>query len=358
MISHLRDHVYSLPALIRESLPVFEQAATEAITAELVANIKRLHITGCGDSYFAALAAELAIETFTRCSGEPANAMTFSRYKVPHLRGLAHAVIGVSVSGGVSRTIESVQRARQRGIPTLAITSGAQTPIGKAVDHVLVTHVPDLPSAQGVVVPGSRSFAASLLMLWCTAMRMVKLQGGDASALRAGLLDLPDHMTVALASADAWAGDLAMQSVTDAHFVFCGSGPAQAIAQFGAAKLLEACGDHAQAVDIEEWAHLQYFSKRRDTPTIVLGSNTGADLSRREEVLTAMRATGVEPAVWLAPADVPEWLSPMLLALPVLLLAAHRASLLNEPYFRAFGGGRSVEGGGGISRIRTSGIVI
>jgi glucosamine--fructose-6-phosphate aminotransferase (isomerizing) len=28
--------------------------------------------------------------------------------------------------------------------------------------------------------------------------------------------------------------------------------------------------------------------------------------------------------------------------------------VIGEPFFRAFGGGRSIEGGGGISRIRTS----
>jgi glucosamine--fructose-6-phosphate aminotransferase (isomerizing) len=31
---------------------------------------------------------------------------------------------------------------------------------------------------------------------------------------------------------------------------------------------------------------------------------------------------------------------------------------LGEPYFRGFGGGRSIEGGGGISRIRTSELVL
>jgi glutamine---fructose-6-phosphate transaminase (isomerizing) len=350
----LRDHVYSLPSLVRERLPVYEAAAEAAINTALVEPTRRLHAIGCGDSFFASLAAELAFEQFGAAAFEPANAMTFSRYTMPHLRGASNAVLGVSVSGGVSRTVEGVQRARQRGVPTLAITSAATTPIGRVADRVLVTQVPDLPTAQGALVPGLRSFAASLLMLWCVAARIGELAGRDASALCNGLRELPDHLTVALARADGWASDLATQTIPDGHYIFVGSGPAQAIAQFGAAKMLEAAGDHAQAVDVEEWAHLQYFSKRRDTPTIVLGSEVGADRGRRDEVLTAMRATGVEPAIWLASADVPEWLSPMVLALPVALLAAHRASLIGEPSFRNFGGGRSIEGGGGISRIRTS----
>jgi glucosamine--fructose-6-phosphate aminotransferase (isomerizing) len=31
--------------------------------------------------------------------------------------------------------------------------------------------------------------------------------------------------------------------------------------------------------------------------------------------------------------------------------------VIGEPFFRAFGGGRDVSGGGGISRIRTSEII-
>ena len=49
-----------------------------------------------------------------------------------------------------------------------------------------------------------------------------------------------------------------------------------------------------------------------------------------------------------------EVFSPLVTSIPIELFAATRAELLGESYFRGFGGGRSQEGGGGISRIRTS----
>jgi len=49
-----------------------------------------------------------------------------------------------------------------------------------------------------------------------------------------------------------------------------------------------------------------------------------------------------------------ECFSPMQACLPGLLLAAHRTELIGEAYFRGFSSGRSIEGGGGISRIRKS----
>jgi glucosamine--fructose-6-phosphate aminotransferase (isomerizing) len=52
--------------------------------------------------------------------------------------------------------------------------------------------------------------------------------------------------------------------------------------------------------------------------------------------------------------EVREIFQSTLTILPGSLFAAYRAEQLSEPYFRDFGGGRSKEGGGGISRIRTS----
>jgi glucosamine--fructose-6-phosphate aminotransferase (isomerizing) len=55
--------------------------------------------------------------------------------------------------------------------------------------------------------------------------------------------------------------------------------------------------------------------------------------------------------------NVRELFSPLIAAIPAELFAAHRAEVIREPFFRDFSGGRSTEGGGGISRIRTSDIV-
>jgi len=45
---------------------------------------------------------------------------------------------------------------------------------------------------------------------------------------------------------------------------------------------------------------------------------------------------------------------PLIAAIPGELFAAYLAEEKKEPFFRDFKGGRDVEGGGGISRIRTS----
>ena len=115
---------------------------------------------------------------------------------------------------------------------------------------------------------------------------------------------------------------------------------------------------------------LQYFGRQVATPTVFIGAG-GWDEERALELVTAAKAIGRRVAaiapqgstlaahpeldfVWETAVSTRECFSPLLTCLPGTLFAAYRAQLLDEPYFRGFGGGRSVEGGGGISRIRSS----
>jgi glucosamine--fructose-6-phosphate aminotransferase (isomerizing) len=175
-------------------------------------------------------------------------------------------------------------------------------------------------------------------------------------------------MAAAIATCDPLAAQSALDWQTAEQFVFCGSGPNFGTALFSAAKILEATGDSAIGQDMEEWAHLQYFGRQTATPTILISAGV-RDADRANEIATAARTIGRRLAI-IAPPDqiktkdsdsyfplptpIRECFSPLLTSLPPLLLAAYLAQIKGEPYFRNFEGGRSQEGGGGISRIQTS----
>jgi glucosamine--fructose-6-phosphate aminotransferase (isomerizing) len=196
------------------------------------------------------------------------------------------------------------------------------------------------------------------------------LARAEANRLRRELGGMADLMEETLAASDAVAGQTAAAWLDADQFQFCGAGPNYGTAQFNAAKLLEASGDVTVAQDMEEWAHLQYFGRQVDTPTFLISAG-GRETSRTVEISEAAAAIG-RRVVTIAPiqsapvrsphrgvvfplAEPPrECFSPLLTSLPGMLFAAYRAQVLREPYFRDFSGGRSAEGGGGISRIRTS----
>lgn len=378
-MNHFHEHILTLPQLIDDLVEPFSAEAARVLPTDFCRSLDRLYTIGCGDSYFAALATEFAFEMIAGTPTEAQNAMTFSRYTVENLPdssetpgASASGVIGISVSGGVTRTIEGVLRAKKRGHRTFAVTSAHHTPIAKAADHVLITRVPDVPNADGVQVPGARSYFASLVMLYASALRIAEARGRDVSQWRAALAALSGSVRRTIESSDARARQLAEETLDAGEFVFCGSGPNYATALFCAAKMLEATGDSALGQDVEEWAHLQYFAKAVDTPTFLITARE-RDASRAAEVEVAMLAIGrrvievaphkpgfsENPGFYTLPyAPCPEVFAPLVAPIPVMLFAAHRAELLGEPYFRAFGGGRSIEDGGGISRIRTSELAV
>jgi glutamine---fructose-6-phosphate transaminase (isomerizing) len=138
---------------------------------------------------------------------------------------------------------------------------------------------------------------------------------------------------------------------------------------FSAAKMLEASGDPSLAQDTEEWTHIQYFSARPDTPTVFL-SAADFDADRMAEAARAAQSIGRRTAAVLpdgeqmiaqyvqhvlpVQGEVREAFAPLVYSIPAELLAAERAAALGVPYFRDFGGGRTVDWADGASRIRDS----
>ncbi len=375
----LFQQLETLPALVETMVPVLTKAIAEAVPSETAVRFNRVFLTGCGDSYHAPVNAELAFEQLAGIPCEPMTAMQFARYAVPFLpAGLQTLVTAVSVSGAVSRTLEALRLSRHKQVTTAAITGSRRTPLAKEAAIVIETAVPPLPDElQGVIVPGARSYFASQLALYLLALHLGQSRGHLTSQQAAHLRSELAMAAPAIAQTVANGHDLARQLAQEwhhaDHLVFCGAGPNFGTAMFGAAKILEATGETAVPQDTEEWAHLQYFGKTAadgtPIPTILINAN-GPDTSRALEIAAAAKAIDRRVAV-IAPADTPlartphadavfalppirECFSPLLTAVPLLLLADARAELLQEPYFRGFGGGRSVEGGGGISRIRSS----
>jgi glucosamine--fructose-6-phosphate aminotransferase (isomerizing) len=305
-------------------------------------------------------------------------AMQFSRYAAGYLPETGkgtNLVLAVSVSGQVSRTVEAMELAHQAGATSVAITGNPAGALAEVSALVVETIVPPLPGiGPNLVVPGTRSYIASQLALYLIAIHIGQQRGNltksKGDRLRWELAQAAALMEKSIAESDPVARGTAESWLDSEQFLFCGAGPSYGAALFNAAKLLEASGDIATGQDMEEWAHLEYFGRQANTPTFLISAG-GWDAGRVEEIAEAASRIGRRLAS-ITPVDsslaqspykgvlfpvagpLRECFSPLLTSLPGMLFAAYRAQLLDEPYFRAFSGGRSAEGGGGISRIRTS----
>ncbi len=95
-MSEMQKQIESLPALIREQVPVLDMRVRAAFThAELLA-VKEIVLTGCGDSYFAGLGARHFFQRVERTAGHhDRRALTGE----PDGNGLADAFAGAGDNG-------------------------------------------------------------------------------------------------------------------------------------------------------------------------------------------------------------------------------------------------------------------
>lgn len=375
--SPLHQQIDTLPGLVREIAHPFDESARSTFDFELCTSLKRVYMTGCGDSHHASVGAELAFHQIAGVPTQAMPAMSFSRYSagyMPPTGPNTNLVISVSVSGVVSRTIETAALARKGGAVAVALTGNPDGPLGQSADRVFMSQVPPLPDEMaGMVVPGVRSYLASQIALYSAAIRIGEVRGtvttAEADRLRAELLALADVIERTIEICEPICKSLIAEWGDKREFVFVGAGPLYGAAMFSAAKLLEASGDAAMAQDVEEWAHLQYFAMSSETPTILLSAG-GFDADRTAEVARAAHSLG-RPVVAVVPqgeseisqfadvvlpiqGEVRECFAPIVYSVPGELLAAERANALGTAYFRNFEGGRTVDWAGGASRIRDS----
>ncbi|HEX5505943.1 MAG TPA: SIS domain-containing protein, partial [Thermomicrobiales bacterium] len=201
MVEQVRD----FPRLNREYVRPFDQLVSDALTPLECLSLLRVVVTGDGDSYHAAHAAELAFECLGGVACEPLSAQRCRDYAVewlPQPAPRTALVVGVSASGQTRRVVECLERARARHALTLALTGAPASPVAAAAECRLVVALPDpVPS------PGLRTYHASLLGLLLLAIRLGEVRGryhqDEANGLRRELAGLADVMAATIAAAAA-----------------------------------------------------------------------------------------------------------------------------------------------------------
>jgi glucosamine--fructose-6-phosphate aminotransferase (isomerizing) len=363
--------VESLPELIRSEFDELDVRVRRLLNHNEYLSIKHLVLTGCGDSYMASVASELAFEQVAGVPTDAMTAMQAGRYAAPYFdRSFARnpLVVGISVSGTVARTREALILARKAGALTVALTGNPNSPLAGVAEKILGCVVPDFAPA-----PGVRSYRVSLMALYLLAIRIAEVRArltqDQANHLRRQLKGTADQIEATIAAIKDPVRKLAEASAAHHNFVFVADGPNYATALFSAAKFLEATGRNAIGQDTEEWAHLQYFiNDDPATPTFLI-SPGGRGHARAAELLEPLKRIGrtvvaVVPsgdtaiaggADWVLPVvgDVPEIFSPMVYAVAGELFSAYFSEVIGEPPFRRFSG--AYEEGG--NTIKTSVVV-
>lgn len=344
----LYNQLLHVPALILDRLEELDALVREKLTAKQVRSWERIFTAGCGDSYYAGLAVETALEQWTGLPVKPLSSMQFSRYTLHTQLPTSSVLFAISNSGRATRTIEAAVLARQAGLQTIALTSHLQSPLTQEAHQVLGADL----ALQGFS-PGICGYILAILILYLAALYMGEVRGRlgreEGRRLKGEIKEAAGLWEEALLKLDEPTRRIAEKLKQDEFFVFLGSGPNFGTALFSAAKAVEASGVIALGQDVEEWAHIQFFYRRSGVPTFLLVP-PGNSLSRAQELAGAMKAVNAYTIgvlgegegkladpwdhVLTLPGRLPEVLSPLLYGLPGSLFAYHLSEAKGEVFFR------------------------
>jgi glucosamine--fructose-6-phosphate aminotransferase (isomerizing) len=350
----MRDQILATPGALKSQFAEMERTVRLVLSTPEIYRVRRIVLTGSGDSRFAAKAAEMAVLEHACVPVEVRPPMEAGRYHadVSGQRDLENTLIlALSNSGAAARVCEAAALYRARGANVLAITGNSAGSLATAAGRALVLPVPMLPKGPGFAAYLFQFCALVLLAIRIGEVRMTMTMD-QAQALRRALIARLDELDSLVHTVDAPCRALAMKLDDGKLFEFVGAGPGFAVSEYGAAKLLEAVGRHAFACELEEWTHLNYFDAapeeiatlltvprasraegralellvymtKLDRSLTVVGGGSVADAARRSG-----------HAVISGDSDIAETWSPLLLSAPHALLAAHLSALTGAEYGR------------------------
>ncbi len=338
------------PGFVRDNIDPMLGFMRDVVATREPGTLRHGFMIGCGDSYSAALAARSYMMKATGRFIEPVEALEFSRYLVEDLPPDSF-VFGISNSGTVSRTIEGVRLARERGAWTFGVTVSADNTLARTAETLIKVNAPpnikEQPDGTRVITPGSVTYTASMLGLFIAAIALGERIGHLDAARVDHLLDELRALPAAMAAADETVSRLAPQIAgtftRERKTVILGGGPNYATAYFGMAKWFEALTRPCHTSELEEWAHEQYFFTDENTDTIILAP-PGAGRDRGLEQARAARDMGsrviiigrdgdteaqAASDIFFGMPDLPEVLTPFVYKLPFEYLSCHIADQQN-----------------------------
>ena len=257
---------------LRQLTPSFDEQAQAVLTPQGWKAVKKVYLTGDGDSYHASCAAEMAFQTIANVECQPQSALRFLNYGAAWMRSAApqeSLVIATSASGGTKRVVQAIERAKEYGALTIALTGTPNSAVTQVADRSLLVELPHKERS-----PGIRTYQASLLGMLLVAIQLAEMQGKQtqegANALRqeiSGLAAAVDATTKTIKSPCQEVAETIAKSPT---LVMAGSGPSYGTALYSAAKMVEAAGIFAVGQELEEWWHVERFAYPIDMPVFVI----------------------------------------------------------------------------------------
>jgi glutamine---fructose-6-phosphate transaminase (isomerizing) len=305
------------------------------IPEDQIKKLRKMTLVACGTSHHAALIGKFLIEEMAHIPVEVDIGSEF-RYREP-LIDQQTLLVAISQSGETADTLAAVKGAKTRGMRVISISNVVGSTMSRESDGVIYTH-----AGPEIGVAATKTFTAQLTALYLLGLWLGKARGildaTQTTRFIMELLHLPRLVEEVLNGANQ-IEQLAKRFFRYRDFLYLGRGINYPIALEGALKLKELSYIHAEGYPAGEMKHGPIALIDEHMPVVVLlpegkvydkiMSNV-MEVKARGGLVIALATEGDQQIgsradhVLYVP-SAPPFLTPMLLAIPLQLLAYHMA---------------------------------
>ena len=304
-------------------------------TDEEINGFERLVLVGMGTSLHASMVGRTWIESLSRIPAEADNSSEF-RYRDPVINERT-LVVSISQSGETADTLAAMEEASRKGARQITLCNYEGTQSTRIADGTVL-----IRSGLEICVAGTKTFVCSLAALYLLALHLGIKRGTLGSERLRELVEemarLP-HMMGTLLSDQEQYKSLARQYAKCSDFLFLGRGINHPLAMEGALKLKEVSYLHAEGYPAGEMKHGPISLIDENMPVVALVPkdplyekmlNNINEVKARGGIVVAVATEGdmdmanrADHVIYTPKAS--PMVTPMLMALPMQLLAYHIA---------------------------------
>ncbi len=338
----MRKEIDEQPAAIRDTLvgrTVGERLVLDElhVSDDVLREVSKVFVVACGTAFHSGLVAKYAIEHWTRLPVEIEIASEF-RYRDPVL-GPDTLTLAVSQSGETIDTLEAARHARRQGSQVIAVTNTVGSSLAREADGVLYTH-----AGPEIGVAATKTFATQMVSQYLVALYLAQVRGTkfpeEIAEVLAELDELPARVERAI-GLDDQVRAIAERYRDARDVLFIGRHTGYPAALEGALKLKELSYVHAEGHPAGELKHGPIALIEEGVPVVAVATQCHVYrkmLSNIQEV----RARGARVIAVATEGDTeigaladhvlevpatPELMSPVVVTVPMQLLAYHVATL-------------------------------
>ncbi len=304
---------------------------------DMLESIERIVIQACGTSYHAGLVGRYYIEKFCRIpvSVEISSELRTSEF----IYGNHTIMIPISQSGETADTLAALREAAARGIKSLAVLNVRRSSIDREADSTLYIH-----AGPEIGVASTKAYTAQIFTLLVLALYVARIRRTISNSALDDIIANVRQLPAALRQTLLLDKTIrrTAERLSFAHdFLFLGRGINYPSALEGALKLKEISYVHATGYPAGEMKHGPISLINENVPVIGIAPKDSvydkmvsnlAEAKARKGKIVAIATEGDQQICEIADAcfyipPIPEYLSPMVVALPLQLLAYHIAVL-------------------------------